>query len=769
MLAAGVGAGVPFIGGTGAYWNVANLFFSRASYDAYGGGGKTLASAAVLTTLGITGSGGANGTVVDVSGNIVAATAPRLTCDRGAGQNGFTSSGDPTGTGWSSANVVTPVSVANKFGASTGWLLANNTTNDYHRTQQSVTLTAGTWCIGYKVAAAGLNYAGIAANGIGTQVFNLTAGTVGSASGVAGAGIVPISGGWFVWAAFTVGAGSTQFQFAGCPANSWSSTVGDNVSGIYAGDFQINPGSTPQAYLRTTTTAPLYTAGTPRSQNLILNSANLQTNVGNSNQVTATASTLTIGASASSAYYYIKTGALVANAVYSGRVIVTGPAGRIIGVRASDAVNGSGAVAQAVTCTGAAQTIDLLGMVPTNATGGLECGIENRTGTVATVNAQTGDVFTLTLVAVVEGSVIPPNGTPATTGTAYSEYPQAGLLREVGRTNSIRNSTMVGAAAGSPGTVPTNWVKQAASGMTFAVSATGTVDGRSYVDIRLSGTTGDTSGNVLKFEAAAGIAAVNAQVWSLATDIQLVSGALTNVSSVQLSADVNNSGGSYLSTATGTAVVPAYIIRTRSSASLTVNNASAAYINPYIIINPTGAGVAIDVTLRITSPQLELGAFPTSYIPTTTASVARSDDLIRPPTTYINDAAQTTAAECVPAEIVNGGCLLTRGGNYGGPVYINSGQGKIYDGSHGAIATGLAVGVLQRLATRYNAALGIGISANGAAAATAAFSGTMFSGTVALGDDGAGGNGFTGLVTRIAIKSSAANDSDLQAASAGTL
>jgi len=33
-----------------------------------------------------------------------------------------------------------------------------------------------------------------------------------------------------------------------------------------------------------------------------------------------------------------------------------------------------------------------------------------------------------------------------------------GLLIEEARTNSIRNNTMVGAAAGTPGTNPTNWI-----------------------------------------------------------------------------------------------------------------------------------------------------------------------------------------------------------------------------------------------------------------------------------------------------------------------
>jgi hypothetical protein len=39
------------------------------------------------------------------------------------------------------------------------------------------------------------------------------------------------------------------------------------------------------------------------------------------------------------------------------------------------------------------------------------------------------------------------------------------------------------------------------------------------------------------------------------------------------------------------------------------------------------AGVAIDITLRIGMPQLEQGAFATSVIPTTTATVTRATDV----------------------------------------------------------------------------------------------------------------------------------------------
>jgi hypothetical protein len=51
-----------------------------------------------------------------------------------------------------------------------------------------------------------------------------------------------------------------------------------------------------------------------------------------------------------------------------------------------------------------------------------------------------------------------------------------GLLIEESRTNSIRNNTMVGAVAGTPGTLPTNW-SESLGGVTRQVVGTGTTNG----------------------------------------------------------------------------------------------------------------------------------------------------------------------------------------------------------------------------------------------------------------------------------------------------
>jgi hypothetical protein len=61
-----------------------------------------------------------------------------------------------------------------------------------------------------------------------------------------------------------------------------------------------------------------------------------------------------------------------------------------------------------------------------------------------------------------------------------------GLLVEEARTNSIRNNSMQGAVAGTPGTLPTNWSESRAAGLTQTVVGTGTQNGIDYIDIRLN-------------------------------------------------------------------------------------------------------------------------------------------------------------------------------------------------------------------------------------------------------------------------------------------
>ena len=202
-----------------------------------------------------------------------------------------------------------------------------------------------------------------------------------------------------------------------------------------------------------------------------------------------------------------------------------------------------------------------------------------------------------------------------------------GFLIEEQRTNSIRNNTMQGAVAGTPGTLPTNWASTV-GGLAFNVIGTGTESGITYIDIQFVGTTSATSFNV-RFDQNLAVAAVNGQTWTNSFFCRMVNGATTNIGAIKNRITFRDSGGATLTTGDVdflSTISASSIAVARRQNTFTAANASIAAVVGAVLFECV-SGVAIDITLRIGLPQLELGSFATSPILTTAAAATRLADV----------------------------------------------------------------------------------------------------------------------------------------------
>jgi hypothetical protein len=201
-----------------------------------------------------------------------------------------------------------------------------------------------------------------------------------------------------------------------------------------------------------------------------------------------------------------------------------------------------------------------------------------------------------------------------------------GLLVEEQRTNSIRNNTGVGAVAGTPGTLPTNWATSGFGGLSREIIGVGSVNGVSYIDIKYTGTATQTFGNLF-LEVTTSTASADGVSWTNSAWLQVVNGSLSGISAISLNLGQFTSVPSGLADAPGgTQSSPITSSFQRITRTHTTNNALVAFVRSYInftIVN----GAAIDIALRIGLPQLEQGATVSSVIPTTTAAVTRSASL----------------------------------------------------------------------------------------------------------------------------------------------
>ena len=176
-----------------------------------------------------------------------------------------------------------------------------------------------------------------------------------------------------------------------------------------------------------------------------------------------------------------------------------------------------------------------------------------------------------------------------------------GTLQTAGY-NFISNNTMMGAVAGSPGTLPTNWLITAADGLTTNVVGTGIdSNGVNYIDIRVFGTPNSTAYS-LQVENTPNLVAGLPHTISAWTAV--VAGSTTNITLLRFV--MAGSGGVAVAWNTTAALV---------RGSGTLPSPIAANYPPTINFT-TVSGQAVDITLRIGLPQYEQASAMSAVIKT---------------------------------------------------------------------------------------------------------------------------------------------------------
>jgi hypothetical protein len=217
-----------------------------------------------------------------------------------------------------------------------------------------------------------------------------------------------------------------------------------------------------------------------------------------------------------------------------------------------------------------------------------------------------------------------------------------GLLVEESRTNQVTNSTMTGATVGafSP---PTGWVGMGApSGCNGQVVALGTELGLETLDERIFGTLAGTGG-VAAQELSPQVACTPGQIWTGSFFYKLAAGSLAGLAQVMIGVVFYQSDGTTVSLQSTQNVTPGPTLQ-RVELTATAP-ALAAFVRVRFRTVGGNTGEAVDATIRLAAPQLELGEWATSPIRTTGSAATRIADVWSVPITGPNSAAGTIAVE----------------------------------------------------------------------------------------------------------------------------
>jgi hypothetical protein len=201
-----------------------------------------------------------------------------------------------------------------------------------------------------------------------------------------------------------------------------------------------------------------------------------------------------------------------------------------------------------------------------------------------------------------------------------------GLKVEEARTNSVRNNSMQGAVIGTPGTLPTNWIQSANTGLQWNVAGLGTENGIDYVDMQLVGTSAGAGVSNLYFESVTQIAASPGQSWTSSAFVKQQAGSQTNISGFDIGFAAYTNVPALISTVDSAFALTAANLGSQRVSAIGTTPATTATVEPLLVVGDSGG--AVNLTIRIGWPATELGASLTTPMRTTNAAVTRAADVV---------------------------------------------------------------------------------------------------------------------------------------------
>jgi hypothetical protein len=194
-------------------------------------------------------------------------------------------------------------------------------------------------------------------------------------------------------------------------------------------------------------------------------------------------------------------------------------------------------------------------------------------------------------------------------------------------TNHIRNGQLSGSTngiIGSGGVPPTNCNVSFANGLTTEIIGSGTDGDRTYVDVKISGTAAASSSYNLSLESSTQIVAVQGETWTASFYMKMLAGSLSGINFINARISEATAAGSTLFTTEGADIKASLNALTwvRTSATRTMTDPTCGRTRPSYRMSVNN-GAAIDITIRISSPQHEQQAAATPYVTTSGAAASR--------------------------------------------------------------------------------------------------------------------------------------------------